>query len=320
MKKIFFLAAAAIALMTSCTKTELVTTDNDRTPISFENFVHKTTKAAEANAGTLESNGFVVSAYYTPTSGTAAYYFENIPVTYATDHYPTTYYWPIEGKMDFYAVYPTSTITNKTIANYTTEGAEDLLGAVKTGEDCATHNTTKTTVPLQFNHLLTQIYFEIKGEDTVNSYKVEKIILEAKDDATYTYSSGAWSTPVTKKTYTYYAPTSAVAFTGANYTVFGTKVDNSLMLIPQQDVIVKVYYTVETPAGAVLSKFNEDTTDNNHQYKSFTASSSTVTTDVDWTKGTTVKYQLTLPIGVNPIEFTATVTDWATGTAQAVTL
>ena len=89
------------------------------------------------------------------------------------------------------------------------------------------------------------------------------------------------------------------------------------MLIPQTNVTVKVYYTVETPAAsgsAVLSKFNEDSDTNHHQYKSFVASSSTVTTDVDWTKGTTVKYQLTLPLGVNPIEFTATVNAWTIDT------
>lgn len=320
MKKFYFLAAAVIALMASCTKTELVRTDNDLNPISFENFIHKTTKATEATASTLQSNGFKVSAYYTPASGTAGYYFQNLEVSYSTDRYPTTYYWPIDGTMDFYAVYPKGkTITDKTIASYSTEGAEDLLGAVKTGESCADHNTTKSTVALQFNHLLTQVYFEIKGEEAVNSYNVEKIVLEAKNGATYTFSNGSWTTPSTAKTYTYKdSQSSPVAFTGSSYAVYGTKVDNSLMLIPQQDVTVKVYYTVKTPTGTLLSKFNEDDDTNNHQCKTFVASSSTVTTDVDWVKGTCIKYQLKLPLGVNPIEFTASVTAW-TDASQEIT-
>ncbi len=324
MKKFILLAASALAVLASCTKTELITTDNDLKPIAFENFVHKSTKAAEAVETTVEANGFGVSAFYTNNSVTNAY-FENIDVAYtsADDRYKTTYYWPLAGTMDFYAVYPkdkTITSSTKTIDSYATEGAEDLMIATALNEDCAAHSTANpnTPVALTFSHLLTQVYFEIKGEEAVNKYKVEKIVLEAKNGATYTYSSGAWSAPATDKTYTYYAPSTVVAFTGSSYVVFGTKADNSLMLIPQSNVTVKVYYTVETPEGAVLSKFNEDSDTNNHQYKSFVASSSTVTTDVDWVKGTTVKYQLTLPIGVNPIEFTATATAWATETAQSV--
>ncbi len=326
MKKFYFLAMTAITVMASCTKTELMTPEEYRNPIAFENFIHKTTKAAEAVETTVEANGFGVSAFYTNTSSSTSTYFENIDVTYNStkDRYPTTYYWPIDGTMAFYAVYPkdkTITSSTKTIDSYTTEGAEDLMIATALSENCATHCTANpnTPVALAFSHILTQVYFEIKGEEAVNNYKVEKIVLEAKNGATYTYSSGAWTAPSTAKTYTYYAPSTAVTFNGSSYVVFGTKAANSLMLIPQSDVTVKVYYTVETPAGAVLSKFNEDATTNGHQYKSFTASSSTVTTDVDWAKGQIVKYQLTLPIGVNPIEFTATVNAWTTETAQEVT-
>lgn len=323
MKKLNFLAVATIALMASCTKTELLTTDNDLNPIAFENFVHKTTKAAEAVETTVETNGFGVSAFYTNTSSTTSAYFENIDVTYNStkDRYPTTYYWPIDGTMAFYAVYPkdkTINSTSKTIDSYATEGNEDLMIATALGEECDEHCTANPNDPVElaFSHILTQVYFEIKGEEETNKYKVEKIVLEAKNGATYTYSSGAWSAPSTDKTYTYYAPTTAVAFSGSSYAVFGTKADNSLMLIPQNNVTVKVYYTVETPEGAVLSKFNEDSDTNHHMYKSFVASSSTVTTDTDWAKGTTVKYQLTLPIGVNPIEFTASVTAWTDATQE----
>ena len=325
MKKFYLIAGAALVMLAGCTKTELVSTENEQKPIAFENFVHKTTKATEAVETTVEANGFGVSAFYTlNSSSSSSAYFENIDVAYtsADDRYKTTYYWPLEGTMDFYAVYPKDysiTSSTKTIDSFSTEGAVDLMVASKTGESCATHSTTATTVPMSFSHVLTQVYFAIKGEEAVNNYKVEKIILEAKNGATYTYSTGAWTTPSTDKTYTYYAPSSAVTFKGSNYVVFGTKADNSLMLIPQSDVTVKIYYTVETPAGAVLAKFNEDTAGNNHQYKSFVASSSTVTTDVDWAKGTTVKYQLTLPLGGKPIEFTATVNAWATETGQEVT-
>lgn len=327
MKKLNFLAVATIALMASCTKTELLTTDNDLNPIAFENFIHKTTKAAEAVETTVEANGFGVSAFYTNTSSSTSTYFENIDVTYNStkDRYPTTYYWPIDGTMAFYAVYPndkTINSTNKTIDSYATEGAEDLMIATALSENCATHCTANPNAPvaLAFSHILTQVYFEIKGEEATNKYKVEKIVLDAKNVATYTYSDGSWTAPSTAKTYTYKDSQSSPAeFTGSSYVVYGTKADNSLMLIPQSNVTVNVYYTVETPAGAVLSKFNEDDDTNHHMCKSFVASSSSVDTDVDWAKGQIVKYQLTLPIGVNPIEFTATVNAWTTETAQEVT-
>lgn len=332
MKKFFFIAGAALVMLVGCTKSEIMTTDNDLKPIAFENFIHKTTKANEADETTVEANGFGVSAFYTNTSSTTSTYFENIDVSYTTseDRYKTSYYWPLDGTMAFYAVYPkeyTITSSTKTIDDYTTEGAVDLMVATALNENCATHSSTATPVAMAFSHTLTQIYFEIKGEEALNHYLVEKIVLEAKNGATYTYGTGTgtgWSAPSTDKTYTYYS--TPQTFYGDvtttpetnNYVVYGTKAANSLMLIPQSDVTVKVYYTVKDPTeAAFISKFNEDDDTNHYQYKSFVASSSTVTTDVDWASGKTIKYQLTLPIGAKPIEFTASVADW-TESSQTV--
>lgn len=327
MKKLNFLAVATIALMASCTKTELLTPDEYRNPISFENFIHKTTKAESVVTTTLQNNGFKVSAEYTPASGTASWYFKNLEVSYADSKYSTTYYWPETGTMNFYAVYPkTFTISDSKTFDYSNTSAKtDIVTAIKTSENCATHTTTASTVALAFNHILTQIYFS--GKTSADNYycKVSKIEVVANGSvATYTFGTG-FGTPATAATYTYLNASSGSEFevpettgatsgtavligTGAGATP--TVAENSLMVTPNGDgtsaiATVNVYYkSYDAATNVELHDFTKSTT-----YKSFTIK--------QWTAGKSVNYVMTLPVGANPIEFTATVSDW---TAETVTV
>ena len=329
MKKFYFLAVAAVALLASCTKTELVQTENDLNPIAFENFIHKTTKAESVVTSTLQTNGFNVSAYYTPASGTASWYFKNLAVSYADSKYSTTYYWPETGTMDFYAVYPkTFTISDSKTFEYSNTAAKtDIVTATdaeSTG-NCATHTATASTVALTFNHILTQIYFS--GKTSKDNYycKVSKIEVVANGSvATYTFGTG-FGTPATSATYTYLNASSGSEFevpettgatsgtavligTGAGATP--TVAENSLMVTPNGDgtsaiATVNVYYkSYDAATNVELHDFAKSTT-----YKSFTIK--------QWTAGKSVNYVMTLPVGANPIEFTATVSDW---TAETVTV
>ena len=335
MKKFYFLAVAAIALMASCTKTELVQTENDLNPIAFENFIHKTTKATSVVTTDLQTNGFKVSAYYTPTSGTASWYFKNFEVSYADSKYSTTYYWPETGTMDFYAVYPkTFTISDSKTFDYSNTAAKtDIVTATDTEGtgNCATHTATASTVALTFNHILTQIYFSGKTTDENYYCKVSKIEVVANGSvATYTFGSG-FSTPTTAATYPYLNASSGSEFvvpktTGATSgtailigTGTPTVTENSLMVTPNGDgsaaiATVKVYYKSYDAATDIelhdFTKVNGENGATADTFKTFTIK--------QWTAGKSVNYAMTLPVGANPIEFTATVSDWATETTVNV--
>lgn len=325
MKKLIFLAAAAVTLMGSCTKTDLVTPEEYLNPISFENFIHKTTKAESVVTSTLETNGFKVSAYYTPTSGTAGWYFKNLEVSYADSKYSTTYYWPETGTMDFYAVYPkTFTISDdKTFVYENSAAKTDIVTAMdaeSTG-NCANHTATASTVAMTFNHILTQIYFSGKTSNENYYCKVSKIEVVANGSvATYTFGSG-FSTPETEATYTYLNASSGSEFevpktTGATSgtailigTGTPTIAENSLMVTPNGD---------GTAAIATVNVYYKSYDANNHvEIHDFSTSTSKKSFDIkQWSAGKSVNYVMTLPVGAEPIEFTATVSDWTAETAN----
>lgn len=325
MKKLIFLAAAAVTLMASCTKTDLVTPEEYLNPISFENFIHKTTKAESVVTSTLENYGFKVSAYYTPTSGTAGWYFKNLEVSYADSKYSTTYYWPETGTMDFYAVYPKKfTISDsKTFEYNNSEAKTDIVTATDTEEtgNCATHTATASTVALTFNHILTQIYFSGKTSNENYYCKVSKIEVVANGSvATYTFGSG-FGTPATSATYTYLNSEEGSEFevpktTGATSgtailigTGTPTIAENSLMVTPNGN---------GTAAIATVNVYYKSYDANNHvEIHDFSTSTSKKSFDIkQWSAGKSVNYVMTLPVGAEPIEFTATVSDWTAETAN----
>lgn len=317
MKKYFFLAAAAMALLASCTKTDLVTTDNDLHEISFENFVHKTTKAASVETSTLQTNGFRVSAYY---NGTPGWYFKNLDVTYADSKYSTKYYWPNSSStMDFYAVYPKSfsISDSKTFEYDNTAAMTDIVTAVKTGESCAGHVSAANPVALTFNHILTQIYFSANTANADYYCKVSKIEVITNGKATYTFGTG-FGEVSESKTYDYVSLASGseqkIEYNATTPTLVGTDIaTNSLMVIPQDGgtadiATIKVYYkSYNTVGDAVINDFSGADT-----CKSFTVKK--------WSPKQSVNYVMTLPVGSQPIEFIATVSAWDTTTDTAISL
>lgn len=304
-----------MALTASCTKTEIVSSDNDLREISFENFIHRSTKAASVVTGTLQTNGFKVSAYY---NGTSDWYFKNLEVSFSDSKYSTRYYWPNGGStMDFYAVYPKSfTISDSKTFEYDNSAAmTDIVTAVKTGESCDSHITSPGTVALAFNHILTRIYFSANTTSADYYCKVSKIEVIANGRATYTFGEG-FGTVSESKTYAYVNLPSGseqkVEYS-ASAALVGTDVaTNSLMVTPQGDgsadiATVKVYYKSYNTAGdAVVSDFSGADT-----CKSFTVK--------QWAPSQSINYVMTLPVGSQPIEFTASVSDW-TESSSAIAL
>lgn len=309
MKKSLLISAVVGAIvLTGCSKSETIVTDFDQpNAISFENYMHKSTRATEVVASDLVTNGFTVSAYHNAVSpATAAWIFENLDVNYnsTNSNYSTEYYWPTTGTMDFYAVYTSDqsvdiTSESKSFSYTVADGTVDLVTAKKTGESCATHSSTKSNVALAFNHALSQIYFSAKTENENYYCQITKIEVICNKTATFTFANegDAFGTATTSNTYDYVTDYSTdIDGTDA---VVGTKAGNSLMLIPQNGATIKVYYkSFDAETDALLKDFSTAET-----CKSYTVTSA-------WTAGTTIKYAMTLPAGANPIEFTASVTAW----------
>ena len=301
MKKNLFLTALVGAMvLTGCSKSEILETDLDRKAIGFENFMHRATRATEVTASTLQTNGFKVSARYNSTS----WYFQNLEVSYADSKYSTSYYWPESGTMNFYAVYPKQNIDNSLQFVYSnTDANVDIVTASATA-NCATYHNANPAqqVALEFGHALTQVYFSAKLASTSYKCEVSKIEVICNKEATYTFGSG-FGTPTTQNTYTYFSDAQNITTTAS--AVIGSKAANSLMLIPQSGATVKVYYTsIDATNNQTISDFSTNST-----CKSFTIPAA-------WLAGKTVKYDMTLPVGANPIEFTATVTSWDESTSN----
>lgn len=290
---LLYAALASLAIM-SCTKTE-VASDGYAGRISFDDFVHRTTKAVQADADAVRQNGFSVSAYYNASEDSHTWYFRNLEVSYDNSGFNTAYYWPMSGTMDFYAVYPKGKVVTEAAAieNYTTNGYEDLMIAKTMGEDCDSHNAVSSNVNLEFRHVLTQIYFSAKGAEASNRYLITGITIQAKDNSSYEFRY-SWTTPASPRTYTY--SNSSQSFTGNESHVYGSKEANSLMLIPQSGATVKVEYQVYTTDDVLIVSYTGENA------KTFTAGS--------WEPGKTILYDLTLPLGANPVVLSASVVNW----------
>ena len=319
MKTNYIFAALAVVALASCSKSATIEQSPmlDKSPISFQSYNAGTTRASQVGTSDVQSNGFNVSAYFNapdqaPTGTTSGWFFKNNNVAYSTDRYSTAYFWPGSGTMDFYAVYPktVSISDTKTIANYSSDGKVDLLVANELAENCATHSSSQSLVAVAFNHALTYVSFSAKGSDAGYDYIISKITVTAKDNATYTFSTtdaqiGTWDVPTEDKSYKYFDGTTTPVT--VNNTALTPITGDEQIYIPQvAGAKVKIEYQIKHTDTKVLVK---DYTGDNGK---------TFTTTAAWTSKSQVRYNLTLPMGANPIEFTATVNAWDTETAIAV--
>ena len=164
MKKIFLLAAAAVALMASCTKTEVVETVNDQNAITFNAFFHKATKATEVT--TADISAFEVTAMLNN-----APYFEAVKVSKngSAWTYSPVQYWPAEGELDFFAWAPLDStgITENAYNVFTVAPPADaakqpdfVVARTQGSKTGATNNAT-SGVTINFRHAMSQIAVKV---------------------------------------------------------------------------------------------------------------------------------------------------------------
>lgn len=188
MKKLFVIAAAAVAALAACTKTEVKSPDQ---AITFEVANYTVATKAPTSLITEGFNQFTTYAWYTPATGTANQAFMN-PATveydatnqlwHATDR---TYFWPKTGFINFFsfagdhlpdAVALDSADSDKAKAHYTTTItvatddniliADGAYGYSSNPNATYGHDGVTKGVPTLFRHMLSRVKFDIKVDAT----------------------------------------------------------------------------------------------------------------------------------------------------------
>lgn len=102
------------------------------------------------------------------------------------------YYYPNEGTVDFFAVYPASTdvalSSGAASLSWTENPDADLLTAARTGVSKETG-----TVALAFGHALSLMRFRAVGTDAAVTYRVKSVAVECPASGTYSFSNSGWT-------------------------------------------------------------------------------------------------------------------------------
>lgn len=266
MKKNFFLAAAVLAAMSSCSKDEVVEVNNGNAITFRASMDRAVSRGSETNLANL--GAFKVTAV-----GNGQNYFTDLSVTDgggAGWQTATTYYWP-SFQLSFFAYAPqnvgsgTVTISNteKKITsfspNQTVADQKDLVIAYNTGDRAENENSG---VALNFKHALSQI--EVKAKCGNPNMKIEVLGVkvmnvsgtadftfpeDAPTQTSYTLAQGQWGNLQEAKGNGYLIKGSnPVTLTGEAQSIMMNS--GNFMLIPQQ---LKKWGETSTSDGAYLS-------------------------------------------------------------------
>lgn len=344
MKKIFILTAAVAMMFASCTKTSFIDNPEAQKAISFDNFMHKATKATEVTTSNVTSSTFGIQAYLmnaTASATAADAFYADETLSYASSAWntSTTYYWPAttigtpSKAISFFAYnygtfakgsYPTAEPTLTYSVNATAAAQEDVIAT------CAEYQTYQNTTPngqvkLQFGHVLSQIALQAKYEfisgETLK-YTITKIMIgetnaatpvkQLNPDVTYTFGATPSVTSAgTKTSYQYSVAAGAAekSVTATNDYADITGTDGTLMLAPQDlsssNATLKIEYKVEAMDGTTVKQLLYEGT-------------KTAKLTQNWQMGKKYVYQITLTHDSKPITYDVAVTAWDVQTATAL--
>lgn len=276
MKKLFFFAAAALALA-SCSNDETVAQYQGEA-ISFRPFVGNVTRAADVTTSNLQS--FTATAYNNTQSrvyflketftATGTVGSSNLS-TAETYNSATKHYWPATDQLDFFAyAFQEASVSQVTIGanDYTTFEVTPAVAANSQQIDLVfahTKNQTKEAnssgVQLNFRHTGSKIAIKVKNTESNLKFQVTGWGVGYLDGtATFTYAdattgtathnsqlTGGWSNNATPSASTFYSHTFdavnvAASETTAKYvTSTGAEDENiNMILIPQTTTAVPV--------------------------------------------------------------------------------
>ena len=225
------LAAAALAVLASCNKSNVDVVSSDSHEIGFNAVTQKATKAIITGTTYATTNTFQVWGWQSPAEdfsefaeNAASNFMPNVTISYCggpesradawrnADHY---YYWPFTGKISFLAIHPstvapTSTgwdATNDkpkaTISNYTiTPGSNedvDLMFANNAGTRNSIIVTGDGMVGMVFKHALSQIVVNVKTDQDYTAdvaFDVESVTfnnIDLSGNVAYGNDAISWS-------------------------------------------------------------------------------------------------------------------------------
>lgn len=341
MKKLFLLAALVGVALTGCMKNE-VYVPKCETPISFEvaNYV------AQTRAGEFDTDEtFGVDAWsHDATAGTVKI-MENEVVSYddVNEQWAPsqTYYWPINGTVDFIAYYPADFKPeigynydgNDTITYEDYEVTDvDLMyadKAIRYSQNVSAYGFTG--VPTVFRHALAKVNFQVQNAypaetnntDITYEIVVDQIKLNTHHTGEVTLTNAS-TTAATLGTWSVddnvWTPTSALtALTWeddvnlANNSVVAYE-DKTQYVLPQtlaDDVTVEVVYTVSQyqKIGSTKTLISE---------KQYTPEAIKLNTMglPSWQMNKNITYTISIIAKSNQILFAPHVEEWATATGE----
>ena len=326
MKRLFVVATMAI-MAVGCQKT---TVENEvLTPIGFSTEVAKQTRAIVNDGNYLTTQPFTVFAYGHQEATTTTV-MNGVDITYTaatTGENPTPakwsaaakYYWPNDASttMNFYAYSPNALgLTHTEAAGFTgtyTQGdkytdfmvATPVLEATfadQNGKEVADTDPKATSVPIAFNHQLTQIVFNVTANIPDVTATIKSITLnEIGKTAVYTESAtpSRWAAPTATETYTIFSDdaTNPVAPESASTAAGATAVITKGVAMIPQDLTGKQFTIVYTLAGTGVAS------------ETVTKNINLATTSLTkWEVNKKVTYKL--GVGLNEITFAPSVNGW----------
>ena len=318
MKKLFFLAAAAVA-MASCSNTEDLTPANvaaTPTPVKFSTYL-STRAVTETDLAAVQTTGFYVYA----TNGDKVL-MNNVPVIYDSNESKwnindnLSYYWPADDTtVDFCAVCNPASPAGSTDDGPFGEGGtltvtcngdnqNDIVAAFAAGQSVKSNNGY---VNLTFQHLLSQLTIALKAESDDYSYEITKICARGcGDDADCTFSAnGILLSPNSTTLGSLIDYPTGYATTDGMTSDDGENVDAETYLFLPGSAYIYIYYKV----------YNE----NNVLVDDFSTEGTCKQVEINLSQGKRTNLEIT--IGYNaPVRFTADLDSWVDDENQSQTV
>ena len=211
MKKFYVFAAVAIAVLASCTKSEVVYNQGQQ-EIGFRQFTGAMTKADPSTTALPKETSMGVFSYL---SGTETVYFMNAEFACKSGATKwsgkTAYYWPLQDNLDFvlYAPYQsdgvtyTQSSTSSNILKVTIDNSNtqtDYLYGKKFYANTKKPATPSDGVPVVLKHALSKVTIAAKANAAsifkVSSIKLMQTIQEGSYTVTYNTTSDDFTSVV----------------------------------------------------------------------------------------------------------------------------
>lgn len=306
------MAASAMMIFASCSKTEVVYQDQDPQEIGFFSIVKKQTKAAIPDDEFTHSNMVVAASISDSEAIEEGVYFGKTVFSPVGGYFTGGKYWPIQpATLNFLAVapeveaqvvttFPNGAASATVVVTDNETHQHDVMYA--TAEARKENNVAPTAVGMQFNHALAWVFFEFKGD---NNVKVNSIAVNARCNGKLTINNGQslsinWDNAET-------TPQDVVNVPGAGNGVVLTTVEqsfgNGLLVVPGTGVKFTISYTITDPDGQTSHNYTYDYGDGDGE-------------NVEWAAGK--KYTYSISMNVNEIRIDPTVNTWGEGVTPGV--